>query len=60
MSKFILIAVSVIGIFITQTIVKGSMSKDIIISYSLTAFIVGLVLTLKEPKIKTQDNTIAI
>ncbi|CAN5761095.1 hypothetical protein BH11BAC3_BH11BAC3_13080 [soil metagenome] len=53
-SKFILIAVSVIGIFITQTIIKGSMSKDIIIAYSVTAFTVGLVLTLTELKIKTR------
>ena len=34
-SKFILIAVSVLGIFITQTIIKGSMSQDIIIAYSV-------------------------
>ena len=58
-SKFILIAVSVLGIFITQTIIKGSMSQDIIIAYSVTAFIVGLLLRLKETKIKTQDNPIA-
>ena len=50
-SKFILIAVSVLGIFITQTIIKGSMSQDIIIAYSVTAFIVGLILRLKETKI---------
>ena len=57
-SKFILIAVSVLGIFITQTIIKGSMSQDIIIAYSVTAFIVGLVLRLNEVNIKTQDNLI--
>ena len=58
MSKSILITVSILGIFITQTIIKGSMSQDIIIAYSVTAFIVGLVLRLKETKIKAQDNPI--
>jgi len=51
-SKFILIAVSVLGIFITQTIIKGGMSQDIIIAYSVTAIIVGLILRLKEAKTK--------
>ena len=59
LTKFILIAVSVLGIFITQTIIEGSMSRDIIIAYSVTAFIVGLLLKLKETKIKIQDNPIA-
>jgi hypothetical protein len=57
-SKFILIAISVLGIFITQTIIKGSMSKDIIIAYSVTAIIVGLLLRLKEAKTKNKDNCI--
>ena len=57
-SKPILIAIPIIGIYITQTIIKGSMSKDIIIAYSLTAFIVGLILRLKDNKIKTIDNPI--
>jgi len=46
-SKYILIAISVIGVFITMTIIKGSMSQDISIAYSLTALIVGLILKLK-------------
>jgi hypothetical protein len=58
LSKFILIAVSVLGIFITQTIIKGSMSQDIIFAYSVTAIIVGLILRLRKPKIKTQDSII--
>ena len=49
-SKLILIAISVLGVFITQTIIKGSMSKDIIISYSITTIIVGLMLKLKSNK----------
>ena len=57
-SKFILITVSVLGIFITQTIIKGSMSRDIIIAYSVTVLIVGLVLRLKETKIVTHDNQV--
>ncbi len=59
MSKVILIAVSVLGIYITQTIIKGTMSQDIIIAYSVTAVIVGLILRIRKTKIKTQDNLIA-
>jgi hypothetical protein len=58
-SKLILIAVSVLGIFITQTIIKGSMSQDIIVAYSITAIIVGLILKLKDTKTKTVDSSIA-
>ncbi|WP_113654853.1 hypothetical protein [Pedobacter namyangjuensis] len=57
-SKFILIAVSVSGIYITQTIIKGTMSKDIIISYSVTTIIVGLILRLKKSETKGQDNIV--
>jgi len=60
LSKCILIAVSILGIFITQTIISGSMSQDIIIAYSFTAFIVGLTLRLEDVKIKKQDNPISI
>jgi hypothetical protein len=58
-SKPILIAISVIGIYITMIIIKGSMSQDIIIAYSVTTFIVGIVLKLKPTKIKAQHNHIA-
>jgi hypothetical protein len=54
--KVILIAISVLGIYITQTMIKGTMSQDIIISYSVTAIILGLILRLRKPKVKTQDN----
>ena len=47
-SKFILIAVSVLGIYITQTIINGTMSKDIIIAYSITAIVVGLILRIRK------------
>jgi hypothetical protein len=47
-AKLILIVISVLGIFITQAIIKGSMSNDIIIAYSVTSIIVGLLLKLKE------------
>lgn len=57
-SKFILIAVSVSGVFITQTIIKGSMSQDIITAYSVTAVITGLVLRLKDGKMKKPGNRI--
>jgi hypothetical protein len=54
-SKFVLIAVSVLGIFITQTIIKGSMSRDIIIAYAVTSVIVGLVLKLRDVSSNIQD-----
>jgi hypothetical protein len=54
-SKVILIAVSVLGIYITQTIIKGSMSKDIIIAYSVTAIVVGLILRIRKTSKNTQD-----
>jgi hypothetical protein len=47
-SKLILIAVSVLGIYTTQTIIKGSMSKDIIVAYSITSIIVGLILRIRK------------
>jgi Na+/alanine symporter len=58
-SKVILIVVSVLGIYITQTIIKGTMSQDIIIAYSVTAIIVGLILRLRKPKPDKQNNGFA-
>lgn len=58
-SKFILTGVSVSGIFITQTIIKGSMSQDIIVAYSVTAVIVGFILRIRKPKMIKEDNIIA-
>jgi hypothetical protein len=55
-AKLMLIVISVLGIFITQTIIKGSMSNDIIIAYSITSIIVGLILKLKETETKIIDN----
>jgi hypothetical protein len=59
LSKAILITVSVLGIYFTQTIIKGTMSQDIIIAYSVTSIIVGLILKLRKSKINTLDNLIA-
>lgn len=56
--KVVLIAVSVLGIYITQTIIKGTMSQDIIIAYSATVIIVGLILRIRNTKTKMQDNVI--
>ncbi len=50
-SKVILIAVSVLGIYITQTIINGAMSQDIIIAYAVTSIIVGLILRIRKTKI---------
>ena len=58
-SKVVLISISVLGIYITQTLIKGTMSQDIIIAYSVTAIIVGLVLRIRKSKSKKQDNLIA-
>jgi hypothetical protein len=54
-----LIGVSVAGMYISMTIIKGSMSQKLIIAHSVTAFFVALVLKLNTVKIKTQDNPIA-
>ena len=58
-SKLVLITVSVIGIYITMTIIKGSMSQDIIAAYSVTAFIVGLLLKIKKININAKDKPIS-
>ena len=55
-AKLILIVISCLGIFITQKIIKGSMSNDIIIAYSVTSIIVGFILNLKETKTKIVEN----
>lgn len=55
-SKAVLILVSVLGIYITQTIISGTMSQQIIIAYSVTSIIVGLVLSLKESNVKEQEG----
>lgn len=47
-AKLILIFISVIGVYVTMTIIKGSMTNDIIAAYSLTALIVGVILRLKK------------
>lgn len=59
LSKTILIAISALGIYITQTIINGKMSQDIIIAYSVTAGIVGLLLRIRKTRIKTYDDLIA-
>ena len=58
-AKFILIAISVSGIYTTQIIIQGSMTQDIIIAYSSTTVIVGIILRLKERKPKILDNSIS-
>lgn len=57
-SKLILVGIAVLGVFITMTIIKGSMSQDITIAYCLTAFVVGLILKLKTVNLKAQDKTV--
>ena len=58
-SKFILILVAVAGIVITQSMIKGSMTRDIIIAYAVTAIIVGLLLRLKAGTTKSQESRVA-
>lgn len=45
-AKIILIAFAVSGIFITTTIIKGSMMKDIAWSYSISSIISGFIFKL--------------
>ncbi len=59
LSKLILISVSVIGVYITMTIIKGRMSQDIEIAYSFTALIVGLTLKIRTIKVKVKENQVA-
>lgn len=56
LSKVILIAVSVLGILITQIIMLHSIDKEITIFYSFTSIIVGLILRIRNPVINIQDN----
>ncbi len=46
-SKASLIAISVTGLVITISLMKGSMSQDIVIAYSITLLIVGIILKLR-------------
>ena len=46
-AKIILIELSVAGIYITNTVLDGSMSKQIIIAYSVTSIVVGLCLPIR-------------
>lgn len=46
-SKFVLIVISALGVFITMSIIKGSMSQEIAIAYSITSILAGLLLKLK-------------
>lgn len=55
-SKVILIAVSVLGILITQIIMIDSIDKEITIFYSFTSILVGLILKIRNPVINLQGN----
>ena len=46
-SKAFLIAISIIGLVITISLIKGSMSQEIIIAYSITLLVVGIILKMK-------------
>ena len=56
LSKIILITFTVLGIYITQRLIDESMSKDIIVSYSISSIFVGLSLRLKEIGRKIQNK----
>ncbi len=56
LAKAILIAVSALGIFITISIIEGSMSQDIAIAYLITTIIIGLLLKLRITKIYLQSQ----
>src|SRR5690606_21845250 len=55
-AKYLLIGISVAGVYVTMTIIKGSMSQDITIAYSLTALLVGLILKLKRKESGTDKE----
>lgn len=54
-SKAILIAVSIAGIYITQTAIAGTISYDIILAYGITSVIIGLLLKIKKPDENKQE-----
>jgi|GEM_PF-678394 len=55
-AKYLLIGIAVAGVYVTMTIIKGSMSQDITIAYSLTALLVGLILKLKRKESGTDKE----
>ena len=57
-SKYVLIGIAVTGVYVTMTIIKGSMSQDITIAYSLTTLIVGLFLKLKRKEKATEKKMV--
>jgi hypothetical protein len=57
-SKIILVGISVLGVFITMTIIYGNRNNDITIAYCLTALVIGLVLKLKSARQEPQKASI--
>lgn len=49
-SKLILISISVVGIGVTMFLMNGSMGKNIVMSYSITSIVIGLILKLDKAK----------
>lgn len=49
-SKLALVSISVLGIYVTMTIIGGSMSQETARAYSLTALMIGLLLRLRYSK----------
>ena len=60
LSKIILMSLTVLGIYTTQRLIDGNMSKDIVVSYSITSIFVGLSLRLKKIERKMQNKQIGI
>ena len=54
-SKVVLISISIIGIGVTMSIMNGSMTPDIIAAYSVTSFIVGVLLKLESRKLEISE-----
>lgn len=55
-AKLTLIGVTVTGICITQLIIGGSMTKEIILAYGVTGFVTGLLCNLKAKTINTASQ----
>jgi hypothetical protein len=54
--KVILILVAIIGANITMAFMKGSLTRDLILAYSITTLIVGLSLKIKYSNTNTQES----
>ena len=57
-SKYLLIVIAATGVYVTMSIIGGSMSHEISIAYASTAVVVGMLLKLKRKEKETNYEPI--